>query len=89
MESPKTHHHPDHPEHRTLQALEALQIDGAVVHLEGIEDGVARISLDPGAGDWDGICRRITGALAEAAPDLKDVVIYRAILPGSAWSGAS
>jgi hypothetical protein len=83
--------HPDSPEERIRAA--AVQIGrelGVQIALSSVRDGIARLTLDPGGGDWSTLCRDIGARVIDAAPDLDDIAIDRAIardLPLAAAAG--
>jgi hypothetical protein len=73
--------HPDTPEDRIRAAVPALEARlGVVIRVASVGDGIARVMLDPGAQDFDALCREVGGTLIDAAPDLDDIAIDRAAL---------
>jgi hypothetical protein len=71
--------HPDSAEDRIRAAIPALEARlGAQLRILSVADGIARMALDCGAGDFDVMCREAGAALLDAAPDLDDIAIDRA-----------
>jgi hypothetical protein len=76
--------HPDSAEDRLRAAIGALETQlGVAIALVSVRDGVAHLSVQPGPNDWTGICQEIGRALLDAAPDLDDIAIDRARVPGA------
>jgi hypothetical protein len=77
--------HPDSAEDRIRAAIAPLEARLDVrLHLISVGDGIARITLEPGIGDFDALCQQVGRALIDAAPDLDDIAIDRAAMPGVA-----
>ncbi|HEX3756453.1 MAG TPA: hypothetical protein VHV26_15390 [Rhizomicrobium sp.] len=75
--------HPDSAEQRVRAQITPLEARLDVrLHLSSVSDGIARLTLDPGTGDFDALCPEIGRVLLDAAPDLDDIAIDRAASAG-------
>jgi hypothetical protein len=77
--------HPDSAEDRVRAAIAPLEAQlGVHLHMTSVSDGIARLTMDPGIGDFDELCREVGRVLIDAAPDLDDIAIDRAATIGMA-----
>lgn len=70
--------HPDSAEQRIRAVIEPLETRlGVSLRVTSVSDGIARVTLDPGVGDFDALCHEVGRAMIDAAPDLDDIAIDR------------
>ncbi|HEY4265665.1 MAG TPA: hypothetical protein VGM72_10125 [Micropepsaceae bacterium] len=75
--------HPDSAEERIRAAIAPLEARFNVrLHVSSVSEGIARVTMDPGVGDFDSLCPEIGRVLLDAAPDLDDIAIDREVAAG-------